>query len=181
MNSIKSKSGKNITVRSLIESDLDMLYDYITELGNEDTFILINPQHMETYESEMKYVQNCIKKIGNDEMVKLLAFDNELLIGVADVTRLERRQQHIGRLGITLRKEHRGDGIGRKFMELVIQKSIDILKIKQVVLGCFANNQIGLNLYKSLGFKEYGRWPKGILYQDEYIDEILMYKHIYRK
>lgn len=158
--------------------DVQRMFDYITEIGNEDTFIFINPEAMETLESEEKYIKDCVKKMADKEMVKLLAFEGETLVGVVDVTKLTRRQKHVGQLGVSVLKSHRGDGIGKQLMQLAIKRAQQDMGVSQIVLGCFANNDVGLGLYGKLGFKEYGRWPKGVLYKDDYIDEILMYKDL---
>ena len=178
MEPITSKSGKMISLRQIDSADANLMFDYITEIGLEDTFIFINPDSMETFESEEKYVQHCVNQVANKKMVKLLAFNGELLVGVADICKLDKRQQHLGRFGITLRKPYRGEGIGKALVLRTIDLAKRDLGISKVILGCFANNQIGLSLYKSLGFEEYGRMPEGVLYKGEYIDEVLMYKDL---
>ncbi|MBU2052305.1 GNAT family N-acetyltransferase, partial [Patescibacteria group bacterium] len=72
----------------------------------------------------------------------------------------------------------RGQGIGLKIAQKTIQLAKEKLGIKQVVLNCFANNKIGINFYKKLGFKKHGLHPKAVLYKNQYIDEILFYKDL---
>lgn len=173
-----SKSGKKIIVRDLAPNDVDRLYNYITELGMEDTYIHVNPQSLFTDEEEITYVTDCMKKIANRQMIKLLAFHDDELIGVVDVNVQPRRMQHIGMLGITIKKALRGDGIGKKLIQLAIKEAEEKLSLTQITLGCYANNKVGLALYENMGFKEYGRLPKGIFRKGDYIDEVLMYKEI---
>lgn len=178
MQEFKSKSGKKIIVRDIAPDDVDRLFGYITELGMEDTYIHANPQSLITYEEELEYVTDSIKKIANKQMIKLLAFFEDELIGIVDVTVQPRRMQHVGRLGITIKKAYRGDGIGKQLMRIAIIGAEASLNLNQIILGCFANNAVGLALYNTLGFKEYGRLPKAVQRQGKYIDEVLLHKEI---
>jgi RimJ/RimL family protein N-acetyltransferase len=178
MREFTSKSGKKILVREINQNDVDSLFDYITEIGKEDTFIEINPNSLVTYEEEGKYVSDCLEKIAKKEMLVLLAFFEDELIGSVSVEVQLRRKQHIGMLGIAIKKNFRGDGIGKKLMELAINEAKTKLSVTQITLGCYANNNAGLALYKKLGFSEYGRLPKGVFRQGAYVDEVLFRKEI---
>jgi len=51
--------------------------------------------------------------------------------------------------------------------------------IKKVCLGVFSNNKRAIHLYKSLGFEEEGCRKHHIrISEDEYFDDILMYKFV---
>ncbi len=178
MHEFISKSGKKIVVRDLTLNDVDCLFDYITELGKEDTYILVNPESLVTYEEEVEYVAHSVDKIANKKMIKLLAFCGDELMGVLDVTVQARRKQHIGMLGITIKKAYRGDGIGKKLMQIALKEAEVKLGLHQIILGCFANNAVGLTLYNTLGFKEYGRLPRAVRHQGKYVDELLLHKEI---
>jgi RimJ/RimL family protein N-acetyltransferase len=178
MQEFYAKSGKKIIVRDLSPDDVDALYAYITEIGMEDTFIHVNPDSLISHDEEVKYVADCVDKIAQKKMVKLLAFFEDELIGVVDIKAQARRMQHVGMLGITIKKAYRGDGIGKKLMELAINEAEEKLNLTQITLGCYANNSVGLALYKKLGFTEYGRLPKGVYRQGNYVDEVLFHKDL---
>src|SRR3989344_4668458 len=164
---IISKSDRIITLRYPRKTGLAILFDYINGLGKEDTYIFINPDEPITYQEEREYLQSSIKKIQNKSQVTYLAFHEHQLIGIVDVKRLDRRQRHIGRFGITLKPKYRHDGIGQQIVEYIIQEAKQSLGIKQVILEVFANNKIAYKLYLKLGFQKYGRLPKGILYKGQ--------------
>jgi RimJ/RimL family protein N-acetyltransferase len=178
MQEFYAKSGKKIVVRDLSPDDVDALYAYITEIGMEDTFIEINPKSLVTYEEEAKYVSDCLEKIEKKKLLVLLAFFEDELIGNVNVEVQLRRKQHVGTLGILVKKAYRGDGIGKKLMELAINEAEEKLNLTQITLGCYANNSVGLALYKKLGFTEYGRLPKGVYRQGNYVDEVLFHKDL---
>ncbi|MFA6361837.1 MAG: GNAT family N-acetyltransferase, partial [Candidatus Shapirobacteria bacterium] len=107
------------------------------------------------------------------------AFVEKEVIGIGDISLGYGATNHVGDFGITVAKKFRGEGIGKKLMELVIQKSIENIKdLKIITLEVFGNNPIAQNLYKKMGFIEYGRLPGGLKRQGEFVDEILMYKKI---
>lgn len=106
----------------------------------------------------------------------LLAESEGKIIGVSDVRMRSRISGHIGVFGISIAKDFRGRGIGTKLMKTAIDESIkNLARLKILELECFANNRIVQNLYRSCGFKEYGRLPKGLSHNGEFVDDILMY------
>lgn len=72
-------------------------------------------------------------------------------------------KSHVGEFGISVALDFRGQGIGQKIMELVISESIRAMpEIKIIDLEVFSQNQIAQNLYRKLGFIEYGKLPDGL-------------------
>ncbi len=117
--------------------------------------------------------------VNKKECVYILAFIKNDLIACSEITLEPLIKNHIGDFGITVAKKFRGEGIGKILMDLVIKESIKNIKnLKIITLECFGINIIGLNLYKKLGFKEYGILPGGLKRRGKYEDAILMYKKI---
>ena len=63
-------------------------------------------------------------------------------------------------------------------MEAVLKEAKKLKGLKIIDLGVFGNNPVARNLYKKMGFIEYGNLPKGILHKDKLVDHIYMYKEI---
>ena len=173
-----SKTGKNLIIRYPEARDLLQVWRYFNKISAEKTFITFQGEKV-SKKDEAKWLDNNLKLIRQHKAVLLFVFIDGKLSGISDVTLKVRVQKHVGLFGITLSSETRGQGIGKLLMSLVIsesQKKISGLKI--VVLDCFANNDIALSLYKSLGFIEYGRLPDGLNYRDSLVDEVCMYKMV---
>ena len=89
------------------------------------------------------------------------------------------RALHVAVFGITILKQYRGDGIGKQFMETMIEHSKTYLdNIKLIKLSAFADNKTALGLYEKFGFYQVGRVPNAYLRKGEYTDEVTMVKEL---
>jgi RimJ/RimL family protein N-acetyltransferase len=168
--------GNHILVRYLNEEDAAILQEYINEASQEQTYILFQGEHI-TYEEELAYVRNFLAHVEAHRAVKLLAFHENTLIGVADLYLKERAEKHIGVFGITIHKNWRGKGLGSLLMDLTLaegEKNLHGLKI--ITLGVFANNPIAKKMYEKKGFQKHGTLPAGLLYKGQFVDHEYMYK-----
>lgn len=176
MNTITSKSGKTITLRPPTMDDIEIMLDYINGIGREDIYTNVNPNDLYTLEQEEFFVKDIVTKIERKKAVYYLAFHHDQLIGSVSVICQDKRQSHVAVFGITLIKDYRSDGIGEQLSQFIFDQAAKSLEIRLIILNVFEPNHIAYNLYKKLGFIEYGRLPKGLSYKGEYIDSILMYK-----
>jgi len=174
----KTKKGRQVIIRYPKTDDTQRLLDYINTLSKEKTFIRFQGEQL-TLAEEKKYLEDFIEKIRKNKAVKLLVFDEFKLIGVADINLMEKVESHVGIFGITVAKGFRGEGIGKLLMRLTIEEAkINIIGLKIITLGCFANNKLAYQIYKKSGFVEFGRLPRGISHKGQYVDYINMFKNI---
>ena len=173
-----TKSGKTVYFRYPTINDAEILMNYINKLSLEKTFLTLQGEQ-QTLEEETKWLKSFIEKINKSELVFLMAFIGDNLIATSHIELKDKIKNHIGGFGITVSKDYRGDGIGKKLMELVISESIKKIKgLKIIELEVFGDNPIAQNLYKKMGFIEYGRLPKGIKHKEKFVDAVLMYKNL---
>lgn len=174
----KTKTGKELIIRRVIAEDLEKLLDYINTLSKEQTFIRFQGEQM-TLEEEKKYLDDFLKKQNSGKAIKLLAMIKDELVGVADVHLEEKISSHVGIFGITVKKEYRGEGIGKLLMDLTIKEAQKHLKgLRIITLGVFSNNPLAKAIYEKFGFKEYGCLSEGVLHRGKYVDHLYMYKKI---
>ncbi|MEK7552162.1 MAG: GNAT family protein [Patescibacteria group bacterium] len=174
----KTKKGNDLVIRYIEANDAQAALDYINTLSQEQTFITFQGEQLKL-EDEEKFVKSCLEVMSKKMGVTLVALCNGKFTGMSSVDMKNRVLSHVGGLGISVAKESRGEGVGKIFIENVIseaKKSIPNLKI--IKLEVFANNPNAINLYKKVGFKEWGILPKAIFYKGEYIDEVSMYKEV---
>ncbi len=174
----KTKTGKEILIRYPEMGDLEKLLNFINEISDERTFIRYQGEH-ETLESEKKWLEGRLKEIENKKTVHLLAFSSNDLVGATEIHLRDRTEKHIGVFGITIAKNFRGEGVGKTMMGLIIKEAINELSgLKMITLEVYSTNEIAKNLYKKMGFIDYGILPEGITRNDKFEDAILMYKKI---
>jgi len=176
-----SKSGKNIILRYVEKGDAGELCRYINELSKEDTFIRFSGETVEIKDEE-EYLNKQIELFHNNDSVSIIAVYNNQIIAYSSVDRdfvNKKRSLHTASMGLSVSKEYREDGVGRKLMSSIISEAgKHISGLKLIKLTVFSINTRAKSLYESLGFVECGRMPGGILFHGEYIDEISMYLNV---
>ena len=172
---------QNVIFRSIKKQDALEMCKYINKLSQEDTFVRFSGEKV-SLDEEIEYVNQSLKKIGSQDKVMIIAELNSKIVGIGEVERdfsSRKRNLHRGIFGLSIDKDYRGNGIGKKLMEIVIAESIKIITdLKMITLHVFEENYQAISLYKKLGFAEYGRLPKGVLYRGKYMSEISMFKEI---
>ncbi|MGC9310817.1 MAG: GNAT family N-acetyltransferase [Candidatus Aenigmatarchaeota archaeon] len=156
--------------------DYGELLGYINEVVSEGAYL--NTMKKKSKKEEIEFVAEMLKKCENRQIVCLVAEVNGKVSGMANVDKLREAEAHAGTLGIALRKNARGKGIGKLLMETVIFEAKKSLKIEIVVLEVFAENERAIALYKKLGFRKFGTLKNGLKRRGKYSDKIMMAKHL---
>lgn len=174
----KTKQGKEYVIRYLKEGDAPGMLDYINTISDERTFISFQGEQL-TIAEEEKVLATQREKMVKHEAVMLFVLIDHTIVGISGIEMKDKTEKHEGVFGISLRKEYRGEGIGRRLMQLVLdeaEKHISHLRI--VSLGVFGNNKLAMEMYRKFGFVEHGRLPRGVCYKGEFIDHVYMHKSI---
>jgi ribosomal protein S18 acetylase RimI-like enzyme len=118
-----------------------------------------------------------LKEVKNKDVVYLVVELKGKILGRAWIKRVnDHNQEHIGNLAIHLHSSLRGKGLGEKLLKEILKEAKKVLKIKMVTLGVMGKNTPAKNLYKKVGFKEYGKLVKGFRHFERLEDSILMVK-----
>lgn len=174
----KIKSGEEVVIRYSEIGDVKELLRFINELSNEKTFIAYQGEN-ETIKSETKYLKEKLKSIKDKKSVQLLAFCDSKLVAESEIHMMEKVEKHIGIFGISISQNFRNKGLGTMLTNLVLQEAKkNIPGIKIVILDVYSTNVVARNLYKKIGFLEYGILPSGICRNGKYEDTVFMYKNI---
>lgn len=96
------------------------------------------------------------------------------VVGTADISRgRQSKNRHTADLGIALRKDARGVGLGTAMMQTMIDWARS-MGIRKITLGVFASNGPALALYRRLGFIQEGRRMGQVILRRKPVDELLM-------
>ncbi len=105
--------------------------------------------------------------------IRLVAEVKGKVIGYATVKRDDDGLRHRGWLGIAIKKEFRGLGIGTELMRRIIDEARK-LDFKLILLETSSLNDRAIHVYRKIGFKEVGRISMGMRINDKYVDTIIM-------
>lgn len=157
-------------------------YDLFDEVENDPSKLgsevgVLITYYKRSYEEEKKWFSEKLLAIESDhERVRVAVVDGKPVGNVnIDKSKNVARDQ-IGEIGISVIKEYRNLGIGRALMEDIIRVSAGWVKL--ACLEVLSENVKAYNLYKKLGFVEYGRLPDGIELRGKSFESIYMYKKL---
>jgi putative acetyltransferase len=114
-----------------------------------------------------------LAEIENGRIIMLVADIDSQIVSVGEVEAFTGERSHTGYLGIGVSKNNRRTGLGRGMMLALLALS-EKIGLKIIILDVFATNAPAIRLYETVGFKEIGRIPKGILRDGNYLDLVRM-------
>jgi L-amino acid N-acyltransferase YncA len=166
-----AKDGRKVTVRPIRWEDLDDCIEFINSLIDEGAEIAVETRVSRNEEAD--WLGKRLASAEKGEFVDIIAEIDGKMIANAEVGRRTGPMSHVGDLGIGIRAEYRGIGVGTMLMKTLVDESRK-MGLKMLVLDVFDTNKTAKGLYKKIGFRENGRIPKGVFKKGEYIDLVRM-------
>ena len=154
------KDGRKCLVRGGGAADAEVLLDVFIQTHAETDFLASYPdENTHTVEEERDFL---LRKEASPDEIELLAFVDGQAVGSAGFYCVGRREKtrHRAEFGISVVKDCWGLGIGRALTEACILLAKHA-GYSQLELQVVADNAAAVALYRSVGFAEYGRNPKG--------------------
>ncbi len=172
--SFTTKDGMEVIFREPERTDAILLVRFVNRIVHEPmSGLMINQRLGIKY--ERKWLKGLLKEISARREVTLLVEVDGSIAGSCSVTRKRYKEQHRAELGIALRKDIRGKGIGEALMTITIQLVRRRMKgIEQIDLKTFSYNKRALRLYEKLGFKKTGFVPQAAKEGKRYYGEHVM-------
>ncbi|HZW57680.1 MAG TPA: GNAT family N-acetyltransferase [Nitrososphaerales archaeon] len=170
-----------ITYRDVKATDFEGLvtnfYSYFDELKENPDLGLVLYRQKPTIAQELEWFSHLFRNIEHGDAVATVAEENSRPVGMCEVNRLRPGTDisHRGILGIVVRKEYRGKGVGTRLVEETLKKCRG--KFEIVKLSVFSINR-AKRLYERFGFRVYGHFPQAIKRGDQYFDEDVMYLRV---
>ena len=157
---IKLKDGRECCLRHGTEEDGEAVLACFNLAHAQTDFLLTYPdENAFTVELEAKFLQD--KAESKNELELLAEVDGTLagLAGFECVGKQEKIRRRAS-FGISINREYWGLGIGRALTEACIACAKEA-GYAQLELDVVAENTSAIALYRSVGFVEYGRNPRG--------------------
>ncbi len=159
---IRLKDGRALRLRNGEERDArDALAIFI--LGHEQTdYLLSYPDENDmTVDDEARFLA---KKATSADEIELLASIGDRIVGLAGIERVGRfdKIKRRATFGLHVDQEFWGLGIGRALTRACVECA-RIAGYAQLELEVVAENERAVALYRSEGFVEFGRNPRGFL------------------
>ncbi len=157
---ITLKDGRTCVLRNGTEQDGQALLDIFKLTHAQTDYLLSYPEEStHTAQQEAEFLK---QRTQSADEIELLAELEGRIIGSAGIGCVARREKtrHRAEFGISVDRAYWGLGVGRALTEASIACARSA-GYHQLELEAVAENQKALALYRSVGFVEYGRNPRG--------------------
>ena len=170
------RDGRKAVLRCSTEEDAAAFCEFMPKSHAECDFLNDLPgEFKKTIEEEKEFLRE--KSESADAVALVVEVDGRLVGCCGAWSQDLQRYAHHAELGLTVRKEFWGQGIGRNMMDAIIRWGAS-RGLRKIYLKVMADNDPAINLYRSLGFVEEGRLREDVLRGDGgYRDTMIMAKY----
>ena len=165
-------------IRELMFSDFQELSDcydsYYEERRENPSFGLTSRPTKPSTGQNWEWFSQFYKGILEGNNIGIVAEVDSKVVGFCEIQRVSTKPDlaHRAELGISVRKEHRGKGIGTALISEALRKSRG--KFEIIELSVYSTNDVAKKLYEKAGFKVFGLRPRTAKRGELYLDEYLM-------
>ena len=154
------KNGAKCLLRGAGEADAAEVLRTFTLTHAETEYLLTYPEENSfTVQEEAKFLK---ARSESKNAIEIAAFVDGRIVGTAGIDPIgdKEKLRHRADFGIAVEKAYWGRGIG-KALTLACIECARQAGYLQIELEVVAENASAVRLYESVGFREYGRNPKG--------------------
>jgi len=155
-------------IREVVPADAEVLREYAERLFSEELPGLWR-RPVPTLEEEREFIASY-----TPDSILAVALLGESVVGLAGILRRPMPQEaHVGTVGISVERDHRGMGIGGALLEYLMAH-VPARGMTRIEIEAFANNPRAIALYERLGFEREGVRRGAVLVDGEYVDVICL-------
>lgn len=154
------KNNEECLLRNAEGSDAKAVHDNFNLTHGQTDYLLSYPdENSFNVEQERSFL---IEKENSDNEIEICAIVSGRIVGTAGIEAVGKKDKvkHRAEFGISIEKDYWRKGIGRALTEACIECARNA-GYSQLELDVVSENSGAIALYKSAGFREYGRNPKG--------------------
>jgi RimJ/RimL family protein N-acetyltransferase len=169
-----ASDGTELVFREPVKGEAKALMSFINSFVDEPMSGLLIDKKV-SLRGEEKWLESRLGEIRSRSVVMLLAERDGRVVGSCHMSRLPWKHSHRADIGVALKHDVRGKGVGEALMRRTMELGIRRFRgLETVELSAFAYNDRALALYKKLGFEECARIPRSAKEGRTYFDEVLM-------
>ena len=160
-------------IREARKEDAEKILRYTKIVGGQTNNLTFGSEGIDlTIDKEEKILENISN---SDKSIFLLVCLEDDIIGVGNITaKTNNRMKHKAELGITIKKEYWGQGIGKNLLTKLIEFSKKS-GLEAIELRVRSDNERAINLYNKFDFKKTGTIPADMKINGEYFDTDYMF------
>lgn len=146
--------------------NIEQHLSYFMKWMNEDeTILAFNGFHNRIY--DYNTMKDTLEKWGNGAM--LIVTNSNDIIGSISLFNVN-HYVNCGEIGIFIEEKFQNQGYGNEAMKLMIEYAFNNLNFRYLLVNCYSHNEKAINIYKKLGFKEYGCLKDGGYYNGSFFN-----------
>jgi RimJ/RimL family protein N-acetyltransferase len=170
---IKLKNQKLVTIRQAETNDAERLLSCIKKYISQSEYIPKLEQEITlTIEQEKEWIHSFLAS--ENSLLLIAEYDNEI-IGNIDLTGNRRKiMEHTAVIGMGMLKEWINSGLGTALLKSVIQWAKENPLLELLWLQVYTENELGLNLYRKMGFEDNGIIKNFFKNDKRYFDNLTM-------
>lgn len=167
-----------LLIREAEPKDAAELVAFLNRVSLETDFTSLDRDGILLTSEEIEVFLN--KQASSDNQITLLAFLNDKIAGIVNITADQRKRvHHIGDLFIVIGKRYWNNGLGSLLLEEAIEWAQASGILRRLQLTVQTRNQAAVHLYQKHGFVIEGRQERGVYIEEgKFIDVYLMGKLI---
>ena len=167
------KDRRTLSVRIGSAKDAQELLDYLEDVSGETSYLSFGQGEFDmTLEEETAYLES--SRLVANRIYLVGRVDGRIVGSVSYDGGRRPRTQHTGELGISVRKEYWGQGVGTVLMDLLIEWARANRTVTKLNLRVRVDNDRAIRLYESYAFEVEGTVRRDMLIDGVYHDHLLM-------
>ncbi|MFX1487199.1 MAG: GNAT family N-acetyltransferase [Promethearchaeota archaeon] len=161
--------GLKLLIREATAEDSRSVLDYVQQVCGESDFLTFGPGEFGLNEQQEKeFIEN---NRGTENRLVILGLISSRIVSVLNFSGGQRpRIRHCGELGMTVKRQYWGRGIGTLMLDVAIAWARDTHIIKKINLRVRTDNTRAISLYEKKGFLKEGTIRKEIFIDGKYYD-----------
>lgn len=173
---LRLKSGEVVVVRSATPDDAPAVVAYLRRMAAGTRNIVSYPDEFKDEDEQRRAIAEQLERDDRLTLVaEPMAAPGRIVGELTFRTGNRRRVAHWGEFGISVDEAHRGQGLGRVLIEMLVEWARSRPSLEKINLSVLHRNDGARRLYRSLGFVEEGVRRRHVKHEDgSYDDDVQM-------